>query len=236
MEIKTIKYVFMAGFLSSTAIFGGDVQAATFNVTGSLTGDPRTANPDNLFINVGINVVDTVASWTVDIASPLHPNAKLDEFYFSLAPSIDPLSVIFGGFSPAGWDINNPATTLGGGNFNPTFMFEAVDPPGNGNNVTNAVNLSFTATLNRNWTLDDFYDAAMLQSSETQLPSGQLGAHLQSLSTAGCTGCSDSGFLVGNYNGQNGGGGSQGSVPEPSVVALLGMGLLGVGLSRKTKV
>ncbi|MDT4288584.1 PEP-CTERM sorting domain-containing protein [Methylomonas sp. MO1] len=235
METKTIKHIFLAGLLSSTAIFGGGVQAASFSVAGSLTGDPRTDNPDNLFINVGINVVDTVATWTVDIASPLHPNAKLDEFYFNLGSSVIPGNLSFGGFSPTGWVISNPASTVGGGNFNPTFLFEAVDPPGNGNNVTNAVNLSFTATLNRNWTLDDFYSAAALQSSEATLPAGQLGAHLQSLSTAGCAGCSDSGFLIGNYT-RNGGGGGQGSVPEPSVVALLGMGLLGMGLSRKNKV
>ncbi|MCQ8118746.1 PEP-CTERM sorting domain-containing protein [Methylomonas rosea] len=235
METKIIKHMLLAGFLSSTAIFGGGVQAASFSVMGSLTGDPRTANPDNLFINVGISVVDTVASWTVDVSSPLHPNAKLDEFYFNLASSVSPSNVTFGGFSPTGWVINNPASTVGGGNFNPTFIFEAVDPPGNTNNVTNAVDLLFTATLNRNWTLDDFYSAAALQSTEATLPAGQLGAHLQSLNTAGCSGCSDSGFLVGNYT-RNGGGGGQGSVPEPSVVALLGMGLLGMGLTRKSKV
>ncbi|WP_445366810.1 PEP-CTERM sorting domain-containing protein [Methylomonas sp. BW4-1] len=236
METK-IKHILLAGFLSSAAIFGGGAQAASFSVAGSLTGDPRTNNPDNLFINVGINVVDTVASWTVDIASPLHPNAKLDEFYFNLGSLVNVADVTFGGYNPVGWEIQSPATVQGGGSFNPSFSFQALDPAGQPNaaDVTNTVNLLFTATLNRNWTLDDFYSAAALQSSEATLPAGQLGAHLQSLSTAGCAGCSDSGFLIGNYT-RDGGGGGQGSVPEPSVVALLGMGLLGMGLSRKSKV
>ncbi|MBD9355261.1 PEP-CTERM sorting domain-containing protein [Methylomonas albis] len=240
MKNNIIKHMLLAGLLSSTAIFGAVAQAASFNVTGSLTGDPRTTNPDNLFINVGISVVNNVASWTVDINSPLHPNAKLDEFYFNLGSSVNVASVAFGGYNPTGWEIQTPATVAGGGNFVPTFSFQALDPveqPGpqvNAANVTNAVNLLFTATLSRNWTLDDFYTAAALQSSEAALPAGQLGAHLQSLSTVGCAGCSDSGFLVGNYT-RDGGGGGQGSVPEPSVVALLGMGLLGMGLSRKAK-
>ena len=68
------------------ALYAATAWGSAFAITSELTGGPRVANPDNLVVNVTI-VGDTTSStviWTVDINSPLHPNVKLDEFYFNM--------------------------------------------------------------------------------------------------------------------------------------------------------
>lgn len=225
----------MVGLIASAAC--AVAMAAQVVVTASLTGDPRPTNPDNLFIDVTITFDDTtnIANWVIDINSPLHPNAKLDEFYFSMLGAGSDYS--FSNFSPADWDVNTPATVQGGGagNPNPTFMFEALDPAGppNAADVTNSQNLTFTMTklVGGNLTTADFLNATAFCSSDATLGCGQLGAHLQSLTVpAGTTGISDSGFLLGNY--EEGGGGEQ-EAPEPMTLALVGLGLMAAAGARR---
>lgn len=209
--------------------FPAVVQAVPVTITASLVGDPRPSNPDNLFIDVTITF-DTggnVANWTVDINSPLHPNAKLDEFYFNMAGNLANYS--FSGFSPTGWAITSPASVAGGGNI--SFNFEALDPPQQPNaaNVTNSTNLTFTMTKGiGNFLVTDFLSATSTCSNDVTLGCGQLGAHLQSLGPQD----RDSGILLGNY--REGGGGGQQDVPEPLTLALVGVGLLAaVGTRRR---
>lgn len=232
MKTKAFKKLILAGIISALAGVVPSAQAASFSVVGQLTGDIRPENPDNLFVDVTIDVSGVQANWTVDINSPLHPSIKLDEFYFNLA-HLGAADVGFSAFNPAGWDVTSPATVQGAGGA--SFMFSALDPSGppNADDVTNLQDLTFIATLNRAWTLEDFLDAVAAESNDAGY--GQMGAHLQSLSIAGCTGCGDSGFAFGNYEEEGGGGGGGGETPEPAMLALMGIGFLSMTYSYSRK-
>lgn len=205
--------------------------ASAFVIQAQLTGDIRLANPDNLFVNVTITTTSaTTANWLIDINAPLHPNIRLDEFYFNLAGLSSNYS--FSGFNPSQWSVNSPASVQGAGGA--TFQFETVHAPGNPNigAITNAQDLTFLMTSLQPLTPDTFLLAPVTISNDAG--SGQLGAHLQSLSpTAPAT--SDSGFAFGNFVCVQDCGAIRPSlIPEPSSLALIGITLLAfAGLRRK---
>lgn len=226
---KSITHAVGALIMVSAGIFLLPVTTAhAFVITGQLTGDIRAANPDNLFVDVTITVNDATkntASWVVDINSPLHPKVKLDEFYFNLANTINPLNLTFTGFTPTGWAINFPASVQGAGGT--TFQFEALyNAKGKKVDVTNTQNLTFNMILSTGiFTESDFLNAPFAISNDAG--SGQMGAHLQSLNAS--NGQSDSGFAFGNYD--TGIGPQQ--IPEPTTHLLLGLGLLGLLFTRR---
>jgi len=207
-----------ATLLSASAL------AVPFTVTSTLTGDIRAANPDNLIVNVTItgDTTSNQATWLVDINSPLHPNVKLDEFYFNLTGSAGDYS--FSNFSPVDWAISSPATVQGAGGA--SFMFETLDPSGppDAADVTNTQNLSFTMTYALgNLSAANFVNAPTAVSNDAG--SGQLGAHLQSLIPVGQTSGTDaSGFAFGNYAPPT----PPDPIPEPGILALMAAGLLGL--------
>ena len=207
--------------------FAARAEAVPFTITSQLTGDFRADNPDNLFVNVTItgDTTSNVTYWVVDIDSPAHPDARLGVFAFSLDTLFT--DVTFSNFSPLSWSISPGTNVPGSGGAD--FVFEANDPAGQGNNVTNSTNLTFNATLaTGNWTTALFTSAPLATGGGIPSPGAQLGAHLQSLSTSGCSGCSDSGFASGNYSGST-------QVPEPTGLLLMGLGLAVAGLrARRT--
>jgi hypothetical protein len=201
-------------------------------ISAQLTGDVRATNPNGLIVDVTIKFgadsstgLAADADWTFDINSLLHPNVKLDEFYFNL--NVVSSNVAFSGFSPTGWDVNSSASVQGAGGT--TFSFEALDPQGRpkANDVTNLVNLSFTASLTSEiWTDAMFTGASTAVSNDSG--SGQLGAHLQSL-VAG-SGQTNSGFAFGYYVPQGPSSGPGASTPEPGTVAIWSLiGMVGLG-------
>ena len=237
---KLTKYLGVVAVCASS-LLSINIDAATFNITGSLTGDPRQNNPDNLLVAVNISVVNSLATWTIDINSPQHPNIKLDQFFFNL-DGLTSGDIDFSVTNPNGWEVTSPATNATGSG-SADFMFKAVDAQSGGqaDDVTNAVNMIFTATLKNSalWTTNNFLLASNSISSDQVLGQGQIGAHLQSLTTTGncgsSTNCSNSGFAFGSYvegGGGNNGGGNN-SVPEPTQLALMGIGFLGMALARR---
>lgn len=221
----TLKKTALLGLALASFGFAGVSHAIPFNLTAQLTGDPRVANPDGIVVDVSI-VGDTdfnFVDWLVDLNSPLHPQATLGVFAFSVTGLFADYS--FSLFTPTGWSITGGNNVPGSGGAD--FLFETNDPAGPVNNVTNAVDLTFRMTNNLgNFTVDHFLASLQACSNDTDLGCGQLGAHVRSLGTNG----NGSGFALGNYGG---GGGTP--VPEPTALALLGLGLLGVGFARRKR-
>jgi hypothetical protein len=204
-------------------------EAVPFTITSVLTGDIRPQNPDNLIVNVTVtgDTTSNVTNWLVDINSPLHPQATLGGLFFNLA--VDPTLLSFSNFSPSAWSVSY-STNNAEGSGGARFQFEANDPPRSTNNVTNDVSLSFTARLSSGtWNEGIFLNAPLSDGGATVDPGVQVGAHLRSLSTSGCSTCNtDSGFAGGNYTPP-----PTSSVPEPGSMMLMGLGVAAFAATRR---
>ena len=226
--VKLLKRVGLAAVLGLA--LAQPAAAVPFTITSVLTGDARPDNPDNLIVVVTItgDTTSNQTNWVIDLNSLAHPDAKLGVFSFNLLTGAGQ-TVSFSNFSPSGWSITTPADNVPGSG-GADFRFESTDPAGPSNNVTNSVLLSFTATLSSGtWSDANFLNAPLSTGGGIPDPGAQMGAHLQSLSTAGCTGCSDSGFASGSY------GDIPQGVPEPSTLLLSSLGVAIFGLRRRRR-
>jgi hypothetical protein len=223
---RSISKLLVAAAVAVVGLAGApQAEAVPFTITTTLTGDFRADNPDSLLVNVTIigDTTSNVTHWLVDLDMALHPDATLDVFAFNILTESDQ-SVTFSNFTPSDWTITSGNNVPGSGGAD--FLFESNDPSGSSNNVTNGVSLSFDATLDiGTWSTLNFLNAALSTGDGIPDPGAQLGAHIRSLSTAGCAGCSDSGFASGNYQPPT-------SVPEPTTLLLMGLGMVGAGIRR----
>ena len=206
----------------------GSAYATPFTITGTLTGDPRLENPDNIVITTTVtgDTTSNVTSWVIDLNSPLHPNIALHEFAFNLVGLFTDYS--FSNFSPDTWNVVSGDNVPGSGGAD--FIFQATSVP---NNVTNSVNLTFDVTrLTGNFLVSHFLTAPASCSNDVVLGCGQLGAHVGSL-TAG-QGQGDSGFAMGNYTSPpNNPPPPPAPIPEPTTLTLLGSGMLAAAWRRR---
>ena len=95
--------------------------AQAFVLNTQLTGDPRPDNPDNLIVDVTITsgseygATDNEVKFLVDINSPLHPDIKLDAFFFNIGSyTTSEVSLVSGSSTPAAWTVFDDGTNASG--------------------------------------------------------------------------------------------------------------------------
>jgi len=205
--------------------WAGTATAAPIVLKATLTGDPRPVEPDDILIDVTItwdpDLTPYDALWTVDLNSPLHPDAKLGSFGFNMLGLGSDYT--FSGCAPAAWSISGPTFVPGTGGME--FMFVANDPALPGNDVTNSVDLVFTMTKSGSPLVSaDFLAAPVSCSNDAALSCHQLAAHVQSLAGGA------SGAAVGDYVLD-----LPRPVPEPASLILFGSGLIAAASARRLR-
>jgi len=201
--MKHLKKLVLAVCFAGWAWAAAATASATV-ITSQLMGE------DGLVMNVAIELDQSRALWTVNLSSPPHHSAKIQNFYFNLWG--DPFLYTFSDLRD-GWKIESPGRPVtGGGGGNEGFLFRATSQGG----ANQAQGLTFTMTKAGELLPLDFFNAPPWASSRLQVSGGQLGAHV--------TGMGGGGFAVGDY-----GTADRVAVPEPPTVLTLGFGLLALG-------
>ena len=214
--------------LATAVILGSAVTATAepFTIQAVLTGDFRADDPDNIVLDVTIvgDTTSNVTSWTVDLNSPLHPDGVPGTFAFSI-DGVSYSDVSFSNFSPNAWSFSIAPGTNVPGSGGANFVFESEIRPEARTTLPIA-----TSDVHRH------IDERELESAHVhRCPAGDRRRYpvarraawraVQSLSTAGCAGCSDSGFASGNYA----------SVPEPGSLSLLALGAVLLGSKVRSR-
>jgi hypothetical protein len=229
--IRLVTLISLLGFSSlSMALPIGPLPTTT------LTGDVRYPNLDDLSVRVDITLAGAVARWTVNLdtlINPLDSGAKLHAFFFNLDLDGKTFSL---SNQPSDWVVNSGNNAEGSGGADFDFKLEDDNGPPKTDVIIGSP-LTFDLTLNSgSWTSAMFTGASITDDGAVQ--DGQLGAHIGGL-RRGC-----SAFVVGTYgespdptastsDSEYCGSGS--TVPEPSIIALFGLGLLGLGFARRRR-
>jgi len=226
--VNAALYLAMAiGFLAYTS-----AARANFDVGTTIYGDPRATNPNGIQATVSGDVIGNSVDITVDL-SPMaatHPGALLDEFYFNLvAPASDYALTII---DPASWLVSTDVSVVGAGQgSSATFLFEASGVNADRPDINNPLVFNIEK-LSGDFIQTDFTDGLTFNSNDVLLGGGNIGAHFQSLNIAGCAGCDDSGFALGDWAAS---GDPRVNADAPGMIALLSMGLLGLFIERKRR-